>query len=69
MTLSEEQVTIGKRMVDRGTTRVRRYVVERPVDEQVTLRGERVTVERRRPGIDRWQGRRQCVRRARGRGA
>jgi uncharacterized protein (TIGR02271 family) len=47
--LSEEQVTIGKRMVDRGTTRVRRYVVERPVEEQVTLRGERVTVERRRP--------------------
>jgi len=47
--LAEEQIEIGKRAVDRGTTRVRRYVVERPVAEQVTLRGERVTIERRRP--------------------
>ena len=36
-------------MVDRGVTRVRRYVVERPVEQDVTLRGERVTIERRRP--------------------
>ncbi len=47
--LSEEQLTVGKRTVDRGVTRVRRYVVERPVEQQVTLRGERVTIERRRP--------------------
>jgi uncharacterized protein (TIGR02271 family) len=47
--LSEEQLDVGKRTVDRGTTRVRRYVVERPVEENVTLRGERVTVERRQP--------------------
>ena len=32
-----------------GTTRIRRYVVERPVEETVTLRGERVTVEKRQP--------------------
>lgn len=47
--LAEEQMEIGKRTIDRGTTRIRRYVVERPVAEQVTLRGERVTIERRRP--------------------
>jgi stress response protein YsnF len=28
---------------------VRRYVVERPVEQDITLRGERVTIERRRP--------------------
>ncbi len=49
LSLSEEQLEIGKRTVDRGTTRIRRYVVEKPVEESVTLRGERVTVERRQP--------------------
>jgi len=47
--LAEEQLEIGKRTVDRGTTRIRRYVVENPVEREVTLRGERVTIERRRP--------------------
>jgi uncharacterized protein (TIGR02271 family) len=47
--LKEEQVEIGKRMVDQGVTRVRRYVVETPVERDVTLHGERVTIERRRP--------------------
>jgi uncharacterized protein (TIGR02271 family) len=47
--LGEENIEIGKRTVDRGTTRVRRYVVETPVERDVTLHGERVTVERRRP--------------------
>ena len=49
LSLSEEQLEIGKRTVDRGTTRVRRYVVERPVEENITLRDERVKVERRQP--------------------
>ena len=31
--LAEEQLEIGKRTVDRGTTRVRRYVVEKPVEQ------------------------------------
>jgi uncharacterized protein (TIGR02271 family) len=44
---TEEQLDIGKRTVDRGTTGIRRYVVETPVEENVTLHGERVTVERR----------------------
>jgi uncharacterized protein (TIGR02271 family) len=47
--LAEEQLEIGKRSVDRGVTRVRRYVVDRPVEKDVTLHGERVTIERRRP--------------------
>ncbi|MFC5355543.1 YsnF/AvaK domain-containing protein [Azospirillum himalayense] len=45
--LSEEQLHVGKRAVNRGTTRVRRFVVETPVEEQVSLRDETVTVERR----------------------
>ena len=47
--LAEEDLQIGKRTVDRGTTRVRRYVVERPVERDVALHGQRVTIERRRP--------------------
>ncbi len=45
--LSEEQLVVGKRAVNRGTTRVRRYVVETPVEEQVSLHNETVSIERR----------------------
>jgi uncharacterized protein (TIGR02271 family) len=45
--LAEERLTIGKRLVNLGGTRVRRYVVETPVEEQVTLHEEHVTVDRR----------------------
>ena len=45
--LSEETLQVGKRVVNRGTTRVRRFVVETPVEEQVRLRDEKVTIERR----------------------
>jgi uncharacterized protein (TIGR02271 family) len=45
--LSEEQLSVGKRLVNRGTTRVRRFVVETPVEEAVSLHSERVSVERR----------------------
>ena len=47
LSLSEESLQVGKREIDRGTTRVRRYVVERPVEEQIRLRDERVSVFRR----------------------
>ncbi|WP_109050581.1 YsnF/AvaK domain-containing protein [Azospirillum sp. TSA6c] len=47
----EEQVNIGKRSVERGGVRVRSYVVETPVEEQVRLRDETVTVERRPGGM------------------
>jgi uncharacterized protein (TIGR02271 family) len=42
-----EQVQVGKRQVDQGRVRVRAYTVEEPVEEEVILREERVTVERR----------------------
>ncbi len=43
----EERLNIGKREVNHGRVRVRSYVVETPVEEQVRLREERVNVERR----------------------
>ena len=43
----EEQLRVGKRDVSGGRVRVRSYVVEQPVSEQVTLRDEKVSVERR----------------------
>jgi uncharacterized protein (TIGR02271 family) len=43
----EEELRVGKREVERGGARVRSYVEERPVHEQVSLREERVSVERR----------------------
>ena len=49
----EEQLRVGKRQVNQGRVRVRSYVVETPVSEQVSLREEHVHVERRpvdRPG-------------------
>ena len=49
ITLSEEQLTVGKRLVNRGTTHIRRFVVETPVEENVTLHSERVLIDRRPP--------------------
>jgi len=43
----EEQLRVGKRQVNQGRVRVRSYVVETPVEEQVNLRREHVHVERR----------------------
>lgn len=43
----EEDLRVGKREVGRGGVRVRSYVVEQPVEQQVELRQERVTLERR----------------------
>jgi uncharacterized protein (TIGR02271 family) len=43
----EERLRVGKREVGHGRVRIRSYVVETPVQEQVTLREERVQVERR----------------------
>lgn len=42
----EEQLNIGKRQVERGGVRIYSHVTERPVEETVTLREERVHVER-----------------------
>lgn len=43
----EESLAVGKREVDRGGVRVYSHLVERPVEADVTLRNERVVVERR----------------------
>jgi uncharacterized protein (TIGR02271 family) len=43
----EEQLKVGKRVVERGGVRVRVYTVAQPVKEGVTLRHERVEIERR----------------------
>lgn len=43
----EERLSVGKREVNRGGVRVRSYVVEEPVHDEVALREERVAVERR----------------------
>lgn len=43
----EETLKVGKREVGRGGVRVRSYIVEEPVSEQVSLREEHVNVERR----------------------
>jgi uncharacterized protein (TIGR02271 family) len=50
--LGEEVLEVSKRTENRGTARVRRYVVETPVERQVTLLSEKVVVERRRPASD-----------------
>jgi len=42
----EEQLNVGKRVVQRGGVRVHTRMTERPVEESVTLREENVTVER-----------------------
>ena len=42
-----EDLVVGKREVERGGVRVTSHIVETPVQEQVQLHDERVTVERR----------------------
>ena len=42
----EEQINVGKRVVQRGGVRVHTRVTERPVEAAVNLREENVTVER-----------------------
>jgi len=43
----EEELAVGKRAVRRGGVRVISTVTEKPVEEQVTLREERVRIDRR----------------------
>ena len=43
----EERLKVGKRDVGHGRVRLRSYVVETPVEEQVGLRSEHVEIERR----------------------
>lgn len=45
--LAEEQLDVGKRLVESGLTRVRRYVIEEPVEANITLHEEHTEVMRR----------------------
>ena len=45
--VAEEQLNVGKRMVEFGHTRVRRYIVEKPVEANITLHEEHAEVLRR----------------------
>jgi stress response protein YsnF len=47
--VGEEVLSVGTRMVPGKTTRVRRVVVQNPVQQDVTLHTETVVVERRKP--------------------
>jgi stress response protein YsnF len=50
--LAEETLVVGKQTVTSSTTTVRRFVVETPVQQQVSLYDEKVVVERRKPITD-----------------
>lgn len=50
----EESLDVGKRAVNRGTVRLHSYVVKKDVSENVNLRNETVTVDRR--AVDRPAG-------------
>src|SRR5918997_405858 len=43
----EEELKVGKRVIEQGRVRVHAYTVEQPVEKDVTLREERVAVEHR----------------------
>lgn len=45
--LAEEQLNVGKRLVQEGTTRIRRFVTEKPVEASVALHEEHAQVLRR----------------------
>lgn len=45
--VAEEQLRVGKREVDAGGVRVRSRIIERPVEQNVTLHDENVEVQRR----------------------
>jgi uncharacterized protein (TIGR02271 family) len=47
MRLAEEHLEVGKRLVEGGATRVRRFVTEQPVEAKVSLHDEHVEVLRR----------------------
>jgi stress response protein YsnF len=42
--LAKESINVGKKVVETGTTRLRRYVVETPVSESVTLHDEHAEI-------------------------
>jgi stress response protein YsnF len=47
LALAEEEISVGKRVIQEGTTRIRRFVTEKPVEAQVTLHEEHARILRR----------------------
>jgi stress response protein YsnF len=47
LALAQEEINVGKRLVQEGTTRIRRFIIETPVEAQVTLHEEHARVIRR----------------------
>jgi uncharacterized protein (TIGR02271 family) len=47
LALAEEKLNVGKRLVQEGATRIRRFVTETPVEAQVTLHEEHARIFRR----------------------
>jgi uncharacterized protein (TIGR02271 family) len=45
--LAEEQIDVGKRQVETGRARIRRFVVEKPVESKITLHEEHAEILRR----------------------
>jgi uncharacterized protein (TIGR02271 family) len=45
--VAEEQIDVGKRIVEAGHTRLRRFVVDKPVEAKITLHEEHAEVIRR----------------------
>ena len=45
--LAEEQIAVGKKLYEEGSTRIRRYTVEKPVEASVSLHEEHVQEYRR----------------------
>jgi uncharacterized protein (TIGR02271 family) len=45
--LAEEQLDVGKRKIESGKTRVRRFVIEKPVEANVQLHEEHIEIMRR----------------------
>ena len=45
--LAEEQIDIGKQQVATGKSRIRRFLTEQPVEQQITLHEEHYEVSRR----------------------
>ena len=45
--VAEEQINVGKRLIESGLTRVRRFSVEKPVEASITLHEEHAEVMRR----------------------
>ena len=43
----EEELKVGKRVIEQGRVRVHAYTVEQPVQKDLTLRDERVEIEHR----------------------